>query len=205
MRCQKDPGALLHTWKEVAGWGDIFWSLGVWLLLGFSGAWTSAWLPSTIVPGSWGVRYCIFPIPFNLEDKKWTKSTIFFLLISFAVWISCNIVFHLCLFLSAWGSPSTWASRSTVGHPARSFINCLFSCLLPWRLGGKRVVRLLRDVTGAIVVLVITVTSSSLEVILFSSFWNVVALLLEHGVCIHLETYLMIWWIDIHDTMIFRK
>ena len=57
---------------------------------------------------------------------------------------------------------------------------------LPRRLGGEGVVRLLRDVTGSVVVLVLAVGSPTLQVLLLSSLWDVVALLLEHGVCVHL-------------------
>ena len=57
---------------------------------------------------------------------------------------------------------------------------------LPRRLGGEGVVRLLRDVTGCVVVVVLAVGSPTLQVLLLSSLWDVVALLLEHGVCVHL-------------------
>ena len=57
---------------------------------------------------------------------------------------------------------------------------------LPRRLGGEGVVRLLRDVTGSVVVLILAVGSPTLQVLLLSSLGNVVALLLEHGVCVHL-------------------
>ena len=57
---------------------------------------------------------------------------------------------------------------------------------VPRRLGGEGIVGLLRDVTGCILVLVLAVASTALQVLLLSSFWDVVALLLEHGVCVHL-------------------
>ena len=57
---------------------------------------------------------------------------------------------------------------------------------LPRRLGGEGVVRLLRDITGCIVVLVLAVSSASLQVLLLPSLGDVVALLLEHGVRVHL-------------------
>ena len=57
---------------------------------------------------------------------------------------------------------------------------------LPRRLGGEGVVRRLRDITGCVVVLVLAVGSPTLQVFFLSSLWDVVALLLEHGVCVHL-------------------
>ena len=72
-------------------------------------------------------------------------------------------------------------------HPEGLFhINCFLVQSLPRRLGGEGIVRLLRDVTGCVLVLVIAVASPTLQVLLLSAFWDVVALLLEHGVCVHL-------------------
>ena len=71
-------------------------------------------------------------------------------------------------------------------HPEGLSYECSVIQSLPRRLGGEGVIRLLRDVTGCVVVVVLAVGSPSLQVLLLSSLGDVVALLLEHGVCVHL-------------------